>query len=60
MFKKLKSNLLTYLFKDWVNTETDLETLHITKSMINRRENILVEDVNTSRTIVKGFRGFKK
>ena len=41
MFKKLKSNLLTYLFKDWVNTETDLETLHITKSMINRRENIL-------------------
>ena len=60
MFKKLKSNLLTYLFKDWVNTETDLETLQITKSMINRRENILIEDVNTFRTIVKGFRAFKK
>lgn len=60
MFKKLKSNLLTYLFKDWVNTETDLETLQITKSMINRRENILIEDVDTSRTIVKGFRAFKK
>ena len=60
MFKKLKSNLLTYLFKDWVNTETDLETLQITKSMINRRENILIEDVNTSRPIVKGFRAFKK
>ena len=60
MIKKLKSNLLTYLFKDWVNTETDLETLQITKSMINRRENILIEDVDTSRTIVKGFREFKK
>ena len=60
MFKKLKSNLLTYLFKDWVNTETDLETLQITKSMINRRENILIEDFDTSRTIVKGFRAFKK
>jgi hypothetical protein len=60
MLKKIKSNLLTYLFKDWVNTETDLETLHLTKSMINRRENILVENTDTTRTIVKGFRGFKK
>jgi len=55
MIKKIKSNLLTYLFKDWVNTETDLETLQITKSMISRRENILVEDVDTCRTIVKGL-----
>ncbi len=60
MIKKIKSNLLTYLFKDWVNTETDLETLQITKSMIHRRENILVENTDTTRTIVKGFRGFKK
>ena len=60
MIKKLKSNLLTYLFKDWVNTETDIETLQITKNMIIRRENVLVEDVNTCRTIVKGFRAFKK
>jgi hypothetical protein len=28
--------------------------------MISRRENILVEDVDTCRTIVKGFRGFIK
>jgi hypothetical protein len=60
MIKKLKSNILTYLFKDWVENETDLETLQITKSMISRRENILVEDVDTCRTIVKGFRGFIK
>lgn len=56
MIKKIKSNLLTYLFKDWVNTETDLETLQITKSMIHRRENILVENTNTTRNIIKGFR----
>ena len=60
MIKKLKSNLLTYLFKDWVKNETDIETLQLTLSMIKQRENILVEDVNTSRTIVKGFRAFKK
>ena len=60
MIKKLKSNLLTYLFKDWIKNETDIETLQLTLSMIKQRENILVEDVNTSRTIVKGFIAFKK
>jgi len=55
MFGKLKSNLLTYLFKDWVKNETDVDTLNITKSMIRRRVNVLVEDTNTSRVIVKGF-----
>jgi len=58
MIKKLKSNLLTYLFKDWVKTETDVETLQLTLSMIKQRENILVENVNTSRNIVKGFRAY--
>jgi hypothetical protein len=56
MIKKIKSNLLTYLFKDWVKTETDVETLQITASMIRRRENILVESTDTVRKIVKGFR----
>ena len=55
MFVKLKSNLLTYLFKDWVKNETDVDTLNITKSMIRRRVNVLVEDVDTSRVIIKGF-----
>ena len=55
MFGKLKSNLLTYLFKDWVKNETDVDTLSITKSMIRRRVNVLVEDVDTSRVIIKGF-----
>ena len=30
MIKKIKSKLLTYLFTDWVKTETDLETLKLT------------------------------
>ena len=55
MFGKLKSNLLTYLFKDWVKNETDVDTLNITKSMIRRRVNVLVEATDTSRVIIKGF-----
>jgi|TARA_R110000824_G_scaffold266091_3_gene455085 hypothetical protein len=58
MFKKFKSNLLTYLFTDWVKNETDLQTLKLTKSMIKRRENVIVEDVDTDRTIVKGFKRY--
>jgi hypothetical protein len=38
MIKKIKSKLLTYLFTDWVKTETDLETLKLTKQMLNNRE----------------------
>lgn len=38
MIQKLKSSLLTYLFKDWVNNEFDLETLQLTKVMISNRE----------------------
>lgn len=55
MFGKLKSNLLTYLFKDWVENETDVETLNITKRIIRRRVNVLVEDTDTGRVIIKGF-----
>jgi len=55
MLGKLKSNLLTYLFKDWVKNETDVETLNITRTMLRKRVNLLVEGVDTGRAIVKGF-----
>ena len=38
MLKSIKSKLLTYLFKDWVNNETDLETLQVSKQFIKKRE----------------------
>lgn len=38
MIKKIKSKLLTYLFTDWVKTETDLETLKVTQNFIRKRE----------------------
>lgn len=38
MIQKLKSKLLTYLFNDWVRTETDLETLRLTNTLIKERE----------------------
>ena len=38
MIKKIKSKLLTYLFKDWVMNETDLETLKVTQNFIRKRE----------------------
>lgn len=42
MYGKIKSNLLTYLFKDWVKNEEDVETLLLTKQMIENRKNTLV------------------
>jgi len=56
MLGKLKSNILTYLFKDWVKNETDVETLNITRTMLRKRVNLLEEGVDTGRTIVKGFK----
>lgn len=38
MIKTIKSKLLTYLFKDWVTNETDLETLKVTQNFIRKRE----------------------
>ena len=38
MIKAIKSKLLTYLFKDWVMNETDLETLQVSKQFIKKRE----------------------
>ena len=42
MFKKLKSKMLTYLFTDWVKNEEDVETLLLTKQMIENRKNTIV------------------
>ena len=56
MIKKLKSNLLTYLFKDWVSTETDDETLQITKQMIEQRQGKVSGIGNTGRIVINGFR----
>ena len=41
MFKKLKSKMLTYLFTDWVKNEDDVETLLLTKQMIENRKNVV-------------------
>jgi len=38
MIKAIKSKMLTYLFKDWVMNETDLETLQVSKQFIKKRE----------------------
>ena len=56
MLGKLKSNLLTYLFKDWVSNETDEETLQIAKQMIEQRQGKVLDIGNTGRTVVNGFR----
>ena len=38
MIKKIKSKLLTYLFTDWVKSETDVELLVLTSKMLKDRE----------------------
>jgi len=38
MIKSIKSKLLTYLFKDWVKSETDVELLNLTSQMLKNRE----------------------
>ena len=51
MFKKVKSKMLTYLFTDWIKNEEDIETLLLTKQMIENRKNKL-----TGHTPIIGFR----
>ena len=51
MIKRIKSKMLTYLFKDWVINETDLETLKVTKQFIRKREIEI-----TGHVPVMGFR----
>lgn len=55
MIKAIKSKLLTYLFKDWVMNETDLETLKISKNFIRKREIEI-----TGHVPVLGFRSHLK
>ena len=49
--KKIKAKLLTYLFTDWVKSETDVETLIMTRNMIEQRKNKI-----TGHTPVLRFR----
>jgi len=51
MIKAIKSKMLTYLFKDWVMNETDLETLQVSKQFIKKREIEI-----TGHVPVMGFR----
>lgn len=53
MIQKLKAKLLTYLFNDWVRTETDLETLRLTNTLIKERE-IVVSGIKP----IIGFRAY--
>ena len=55
MIKAIKSKLLTYLFKDWVMNETDLETLKVSKNFIRKREIEI-----TGHVPVLGFRSHIK
>ena len=47
-----KSKLLTYLFKDWLSQEKDVELLSITKQLIDNR----IITVEPSRKPILGFR----
>ena len=61
MITKLKSKLLTHLFKDWVKNEYDIETLELTKGMIDNRAIMLktiIDKVNHKPII--GFRAHSK
>ena len=49
--KKIKAKLLTYLLKDWVESEKNVETLLSTRDMITKRKNEL-----TGHTPILGFR----
>jgi hypothetical protein len=57
MIDKIKSKLLMYLFNDWLKSETDVETLQLTKKLITITESKLTgEELSDGRTIIVGFR----
>jgi hypothetical protein len=57
MIDKIKSKLLMYLFNDWLKSETDVETLQLTKKLITITESKLTgEELSDSRTVIVGFR----
>ena len=53
LIKKAKSKLLTKLFLEWVDVETDVELLSATKRLIQDRQ-----DTVTGRTRVVGFKKY--
>ena len=56
MIKKIKANILTYLFQDWLDNDADVEGLQATRNIINKREDALTKEGNSGRVIVTGFR----
>ena len=57
MIKKLKSKLLTHLFKEWVADEWDMELLTMTATVIHNREEELKQFVNFEpRMEISGFK----
>ena len=53
MIKAIKSKILTYLFQEWVNNETDVEVLISTQQVINQKR----EEI-TGPTPVMGFKTY--
>ena len=51
MFKKAKAKLLTRLFMEWVSTEKDVESLMLTRTLIDKRK----QEVTGYSTVI----GFK-
>ena len=51
LVKKIKTNLLTKLFVEWLKEEKDIETLQITNKMVSDRL-----DVVDNVTHIIGFR----
>jgi hypothetical protein len=46
-----------YLFNDWLKSETDVETLQLTKKLITITESKLTgEELSDGRTVIVGFR----
>ena len=61
IINKIKSNVLTYLFKDWIENEFDLETLMLSKAMISNREYELKWAIDKMNHVeIRGFRSHKK
>ena len=56
MIKKIKANILTYLFQDWLDNDADIEGLQATRNIINKREDALTKEGNSGRVVVTGFR----
>lgn len=51
-----KSKLLTYLFRDWLQQENDVELLSITKQLIDNR----ILTIDPRRKPILGFRQHSK